>query len=162
MLVSSLPSHRHAEWHNRTNIHTLAFHGVTKRYLVKIKTATAQGHYSTSLSHTLNIALLRLVERVWCPKFQFSLLLIYFHQHGFQSSLLLIYFCDGPNMCSHSIKVWHKTYPICTVYSRDQHCAALLHHRNRATTTVLVSEHKLFPLWFLWQRKAICFSVNIT
>ena len=47
MQVSSLCCHRHAEWHNRTNVHSLAFHGSTKSYLVKIRTAIAWGWYKS-------------------------------------------------------------------------------------------------------------------
>ena len=63
--------------------------------------------------HTSNIVPAKLAERVWCPKFQSSLLNIYFRLSGFRPSLLLIYFRDGPNRCSHCTEVWHKTYPIC-------------------------------------------------
>ena len=55
----------------------------------------------------------RFAERVWCTKFQSSLLNIYFRFSKFQPSLLLIYFREGSNRYSHSIKVWHKTSPIC-------------------------------------------------
>ena len=55
----------------------------------------------------------RLAERVWRNKFQSSLLNYYFRFSKFQSSLLLIYFREGSNRYSHSIKVRHKTSPIC-------------------------------------------------
>ena len=55
----------------------------------------------------------RLAERVWCTKFQSSLLNIYFRFSKFQPSLLLIYFREGSNRFSHSTKVWHKTSPTC-------------------------------------------------
>ena len=73
-------------------------------------TARAQG--GTSRSHTSNIVPAKLAERVWCTKFQSSLLDIYFRLSGFQPSILLIYFCDGPNRCSHSTKVslWHPIW----------------------------------------------------
>ena len=73
---------------------------------------TARAWGGTSRSHTSNIVPAKLAERVWCPKFQSSLLNIYFRLSGFQPSLLLIYFRDGPNSCSHCTEVWHKTYPI--------------------------------------------------
>ena len=71
-------------------------------------TARAQG--GTSRSHTSNIVPAKLAERVWCTKFQSSLLDIYFRLSGFQPSILLIYFFDGPNRCSHCTKIWQKTY----------------------------------------------------
>ena len=46
----------------------------------------------TSRSHTSNLVLARLAERVWCTKFQSSLLNIYFRHSGFQSTLLIIHF----------------------------------------------------------------------
>ena len=69
---------------------------------------TARAWGGTSRSHTSNIVPAKLAERVWCPKFQSSLLNIYFRLSGFHPSLLLIYFRDGPNSCSHCTEVWHK------------------------------------------------------
>ena len=46
----------------------------------------------TSRSHTWNLVSARLAERVWCTKFQSSLLNIYFRLSGFQSTLLIIHF----------------------------------------------------------------------
>ena len=46
----------------------------------------------TSRSHTSNLVLARLAERVWCAKFQSSLLNIYFRLSGFQSTLSLFTF----------------------------------------------------------------------
>ena len=74
-------------------------------------TARAQG--GTSRSHTSNIVPAKLAERVWCTKFQSSLLDIYFRLSGFQPSLLLIHFRHGPNRCSHCTEVWQKTFPVC-------------------------------------------------
>ena len=74
---------------------------------------TARALGGTSRSHTSNIVPAKLAERVWCTKFQSSLLNIYFRLSGLQPSLLLIHFRDGPNRCSHCTEVWHKTYPIC-------------------------------------------------
>ena len=66
---------------------------------------------SASRSHTSNDVPARLAERVWCSKFQFSLLDVNFRLIAFQSSLLLFYLRNGPNRCSHCTKVWHETYP---------------------------------------------------
>ena len=55
-----------------------------------VRTALAWG--STSRSHTSNMVLAQLAERVWWTKFQSSLLNIYFRLSEFQASLLLIYF----------------------------------------------------------------------
>ena len=55
-----------------------------------VRTALARG--STSRSHTSNMVLAQLAERVWWTKFQSSLLNIYFRLSEFQASLLLIYF----------------------------------------------------------------------
>ena len=79
-----------------------------ERLFGMVWTARAQG--GTSRSHTSNIVPAKLAERVWCTKFQSSLLDIYFRLSGFQPSILLIYFCDGPNRCSHCTKIWQKTY----------------------------------------------------
>ena len=76
-----------------------------------VRTATTRG--CTSRSHISNNVPARLAERVWCTKFQSSLLNIYFRLSCFQSSLLLIYFRDVPNRCSHCDKVGHKTCPMC-------------------------------------------------
>ena len=86
----------------------------------------------------------RLAERVWCTKFQSSLLNIYFRFSKFQPSLLLIYFREGSNRYSHSTKVWHKTSPICnTPLSRS---ARLRSVRDRAKITVLVCEQEPCPV----------------
>ena len=55
-----------------------------------VRTALARG--STSRSHTSNMVLAQLAERVWWTKFQSSLLNIYFRLSEFQAPLLLIYF----------------------------------------------------------------------
>ena len=65
-------------------------------------------HKSFTHIHTSNIMLAWLANRVWCTKFQSSLMNIYFCLSRLQSSFLLIYFHDSPNRCSHSTKVWHK------------------------------------------------------
>ena len=59
-------------------------------------TATAWGgaKRSNNRSSTSNTTPARLAGRVWCTKFQSSLLNIYFRLSGFQVSLLLIYFRD--------------------------------------------------------------------
>ena len=46
----------------------------------------------TSRSHTSNLVSACLAERVWCTKFQSSLLNIYFRLSGLQSLLLIIHF----------------------------------------------------------------------
>ena len=75
-----------------------------------VSTARARG--GTSRSHTSNIVPAKLAERVWCTKFQSSLLDIYFRLSGFQPSILLIYFCDGPNRCSHCTKMAKNLFEI--------------------------------------------------
>ena len=68
------------------------------------------------------------------------------------SLLLLIYLRDGPNMCSHCTKLWHKTsYPII----RDQRGAVSFPHRNRAEITVRMCEQNPYPLGVSWRRKSI-------
>ena len=79
------------------------FRGVTKGSGI-IKTATALG----------DTIVVRLTERVLCSKSQVSLMNIYFRLSGLQASILLLLYCrNGPNICSHCTKVWHKIYPIC-------------------------------------------------
>ena len=76
-----------------------AFHGATRGFSVQCEQQRPRAA--------------QLAERVWCTKFQSSLLNIYFRFSKFQPSLLLIYFREGSNRYSHSTKVWHKTSPTC-------------------------------------------------
>ena len=70
------------------------------------------------------------------------------------SLLLLIYLRDGPNMCSHCTKLWHKTYPICNAPpSRSARCSFA--HRNRTEMTFRMCEQKHYPVGFSWRRKSI-------
>ena len=74
--------------------------------------------------HRSNIVRVRLIERVWCTKFQSSLLNIYFRLSGFQSSLLLIYFRHRPKRCSHFVhtipKNGTKSIRHMTLHFRDR------------------------------------------
>ena len=55
----------------------------------------------------------------------------------------------------HCTKVWHKTYPICDVFTFEigRPGAASPRHRKRAATTVLVCEQMPFLAWFSRRRK---------
>ena len=69
-------------------LYRVAFCGASTTYPVK-----CEQHWprvKTSRSHTSNIVLARLAERVWYTKFQFTILSTYFLLSGFQVSLLLI------------------------------------------------------------------------
>ena len=57
-------------------------------------TATTQG---SAIGHPAGAVTARLVERVWCTKFQSSLLNFHLRHSGFQPSLLPVYFRDGRN-----------------------------------------------------------------
>ena len=101
-LTFSLPSRR---W-ILGNLHTIPDENLS----VIVWTATTRA----SLSHTLNFKPARLAERVWCTKFQSSLLNIYFRLFSYQAhSLLPMYFRYGSKRCSHCTQVWFKPYPIC-------------------------------------------------
>ena len=107
-----------------------AFHGATRGFSVQCEQQRPRAA--------------RLAERVWCTKFQSTLLNIYFRFSKFQPSLLLIYFREGSNRYSHSIKVWHKTSPICDApLSRS---ARLRSVRYRAKIIVLICEQKPYPV----------------
>ena len=100
-----------------------------------VRTALARG--STSRSHTSNMVLAQLAERVWWTKFQSSLLNIYFRLSEFQA--------PSPTYLLPQRK---KNYPICDTPLRDRRGAPSLHHRNRGPTIVLVCKQKLYPVWF--------------
>ena len=85
------------------------FRGATKSSPVQYE-QQRPGAAQVVHTHQTLIMPKRLVDKVWCTKFQSLLLNIYFRLNGFQSSLLLIYFRNSPNRCSQCIKVWHRTY----------------------------------------------------
>ena len=108
----------------------------------------------TSRSHTSSIKLGRLAERDWCTKSQSSLLNVHHHLSGFQASLLPINISCGPNTCSHCIKVWHRTYPICDAPLSRATRRSSLRYINRAKITVLTCEQEHYPVWFSCRSKS--------
>ena len=74
-------------------LYRVAFCGASKTY--PLKCGQDWPKVTISRSHTSNIVLARLAEKVWYTKFQFSILNTYILLGGFQVSLLLIYLSNG-------------------------------------------------------------------
>ena len=87
-----------------------------------------------------NIVPAWLDERVWCTKFLFLLLKIYFRLSGFQYSLILI--ISAVVQIGIYIAPKYDTKPIRYVTLHLQ------------TITVLMWEQKPYPVWFSWWRKS--------
>ena len=91
----------------------ITFHA-KKSYPIMIQTEQVRSETGTSCSSTSNIIVQEwLNKRVWCTKFQSSLLNIYFCFGGLRSSLLFIHFSYSLNRCLHCVKARHRVYPIC-------------------------------------------------
>ena len=105
---------------------------------------TARARGGTSRSHTSNIVLAKLAERVWCTKFQSSLLDIYFRFSGFQPSL----FTSATGRIGVHTAPKYGKKPI-----RDRRGAASPRYRSLAATTAFMCEQKPYLVWFSWRRK---------
>ena len=141
-------------------LYRVTFCGASKTYQVK-----CEQHWprvTTSRSHTSNIVLARLAERVWYPKFQFSLLNTYFRLSGSQAHSYLFTTAKGRIVsCSHYTCILkYDTKPIwyVTLHLRDRrgsarHSFARSSQKRLRYNRSCVSTEALFSMIFVATQK---------